>query len=150
MLSSRQPVHSFSFPVIGEFFTGCNIASMEDDEDAQPEFPNRIRKYRKARRLNLVETAEQIEVSFPTLQRWETKQPFLPLSRVEKLAEVLGVTPHDLLPYHPRPLDPDIAFIIDRMTGSDEPTRRAIVKSVKGMTDRDEEPFQHRPPAKKR
>jgi transcriptional regulator with XRE-family HTH domain len=140
-----------SFPVIGVFFTGCDIAPMEDDEaDAKPEFPNRIRKARKAKRLNLVETAEAADMSFPTLQRWETKQPWMPLSKVEKLAEVLGVTPHDLLPYHPKPIDAETAFILERMRTADPATRRAILRSVKGLTDRDADDFEIRPPAKKR
>jgi transcriptional regulator with XRE-family HTH domain len=122
----------------------------EDDDAIKPDFPNRIRKFRKAARLNLVETAERAEMSFPTLQRWETKQPWMPLAKVEKLAEVLGVTPYDLLPYHPKPVDPDTAFILERMAAADPATRRAILKSVKGLTDRDEEAFEHRPPSKKR
>lgn len=122
----------------------------EDEPETKPEFPNRIRKMRKAKRLNLVEVAEAAGMSFPTLQRWETKQPWMPLAKVARLAEVLGCSPYDLLPYHPKPIDDETAFVLERMRTADEATRRAILRSVKGLTDRDADDFEIRPPAKKR
>lgn len=147
MSSSPHRGLGLSFPVIGAFLTQCDIGVMDhEDAEAAPEFPNRIRKYRKAKRLNLTETAEQIGISFPTLQRWETKQPWLALSKVARLAEVLECTPYDLLPYHPKPNDPEIQYVIERMKNADNATRMAIMKSVKGLTDRDEATFDTRPP----
>lgn len=142
----------FSFPVIDGFLTRCDFAPMVDDDDEpKPEFPNRIRKYRKAKRWNLQETAQLAGMAFQTLQRWEKGHHWLPLPKVNKLAEILGCSPYDLLPYHPRPVDdPDIAYVIERMKDADGPTRRAILRSVKGLTDRDADDFEVRPSAKKR
>lgn len=155
--SSRDPSTppegaEFSFPVVGVFLTGCDIAAMEfEDDEPQPAYPNRIRKARKARRYNLHEAAERAEMSFQTLQRWETKQPWLPLPKVLKLAEALECSVYDLLPYHPQPMeDPEIAYVIDLMKGADAPTRRAILRAAKGLADREETEFEQRALPKRR
>jgi transcriptional regulator with XRE-family HTH domain len=144
----------FSFPVVNFILTGCDVEGMDlsDPPPAPPpKWPNKIRRARNARRMNLETLAAEAGVNFKTLQRWETKYPKLELDKVEGLARVLGVTAYDLLPYHPRPVnDPEIEFVIQRMETADEATRRAILRTVKGLTDRDADDFELRPPTKKR
>ncbi len=120
---------------------------MEDEDAATPpKFANRIEKYRRRARLSLMDLAGKVGTSFQTLQRWEKKHPKLTIEKVEKLAAALGCTPYDLLPYHPKPInDPEISFVIERMTSADPATRRAIMRSVKGMTEGDEATFETRP-----
>lgn len=117
----------------------------DDTPPEPPEFPNRIRKARKAKRYSLEDLAARAGMSFQTLQRWEKKHPKLELKKVARLAEALEVTPEYLLPYVIS-LDADEKFIISRLRNASQQERRMIVKTVKSLTDRDEEPFETRKP----
>lgn len=147
--SSPENGHDFPFLLIDGFLTGCNIPGMFDDDEPETpsKYPNNIRKARKRKRWSLQETAHHSKMSFQTLQRWETKQPKLSVEKVAKLAKALECSPADLLPYHLE-LDDEEAFVLSRLRAASPAERRAIVKSVKGLTDRDEEAFELRPPPK--
>lgn len=110
---------------------------------------NRIREFRNAARLSLQELAASAGTTYQTLQRWETTGK-IPVKKLKKLAEALGVTPSDLLPGSEAPrvseLTDEQLFLLQRFETATPETRKAIMRSVKGLTDRDDEPFTVRPP----
>ncbi|HOY76932.1 MAG TPA: helix-turn-helix transcriptional regulator [Hyphomonadaceae bacterium] len=120
-----------------------------------PTANNRIREFRLRARLSLIELAAESEVSYPTLQRWETTGK-LSVKKLQALADVftrvLGetVTTADLLPGKPKISD-ETAWLIERFEAASRDERKAIIKSVRGLTERDEDELTPRPtPAKRR
>lgn len=118
-----------------------------------PTANNRIREFRQRARLSLMELAAEAETSYPTLQRWETTGK-LSVKKLQVLAGVFSrllgetVTPADLLPGQPK-LSDETAWLLERFEGASRAEQKAIIRTVRGLTDRDEEEFTARPTPKK-
>ena len=64
-------------------------------------FSERIRRVRKSRGLTQAELAERLNISEMTVRRWEAGQRSPRIEATQKLAEVLGTTPEELLSGNP-------------------------------------------------
>lgn len=65
-------------------------------DHADMEFASNLKRYREAAELSQDELAEKIDVSQPTIQRWETGKREPKFSDIEKLADALGIRALDL------------------------------------------------------
>jgi transcriptional regulator with XRE-family HTH domain len=59
--------------------------------------PNRLREIREERHLTRRELSLRLDVTESTVERWESSKTRIPDERKLELAEVLGVTPSELM-----------------------------------------------------
>lgn len=141
VLAEKLPPHA-----VAPFLTRCDVPSMPKKPYGQPVpgVVNRIREHRMRLRWSMQELADKAGTTLQTLQRWETSGKGLTVEKMATLATVLGVTPADLVVGGTQ-LSEEESFILDRYRNASSSERRYILRSVKGVTDHDEEAFETRP-----
>ncbi len=60
---------------------------------------NRLKELRKEKKLTQKELAEETDIPYRTLQRWENGESNIKPEKAQQLADFLGVTPAYLLGY---------------------------------------------------
>ncbi len=60
---------------------------------------NRLKELRKEKKLTQKELAEETDIPYRTLQRWENGETDIKSDKAQQLADFLGVTPAYLLGY---------------------------------------------------
>lgn len=81
---------------------------------------NRIKEFRKMRKLTLEELARKLNVSYSAVQKLESGTVDLDINWMRKIAEVLRVKPYELLPIDMQP---------DEITPEEREILRMIRKS---------------------
>ena len=66
-------------------------------ENPSRQLPNRIREWRQARKMSIVQLAEAMQSNYQTVARHETGGNDMTLARLERYAEVLAVKVEELL-----------------------------------------------------
>ena len=79
---------------------------------------DRIREFRKLRRLSQVELAEHLNSAKNTVSRWETRAHTPSVEDLERLADVLGVTVTDFFPE--RNISEKAAELLNAINGLNE------------------------------
>lgn len=144
--SSEAFANELPRETVAPFLTRCDIRVMPKKPYGQPVpgVVNRIREHRMRLRWSMQELADKAGSTLQTVQRWETSGKGLTVEKMALLAEKLGVTPADLVVGGTQ-LTEEESFILDRYRNASSSERRYILRSVKGVTDRDEEAFEVRP-----
>ena len=87
---------------------------------------NRIKDFRKARKLTLEELARKLGVSYSAIQKLESGTVDLDITWMRKLAQVLDCKPYELLPLDMQP---------DEITPQEREILRMIRKSAPTNND---------------
>lgn len=82
------------------------LLTFPDMVKSASECPNRIREWRKARKMRLVELAARVGSTATQLSRMETGERPVTIEWLQRIARPLNVTPGELLRHEDNPLLP--------------------------------------------